>query len=492
MTRDHGRPSALSRQVPARRRVRPPSVRRRGPTGRAGLRVLASMLLGLGLWFGLRGRAADLAAPLAPSDLADPLVGATEAAPVTASDEELAAAVAADEVGESLAETIVAEGPGPVEAEGIVSTFGPPDPFQAVSVALTRGETLFQSLLRGGVPRPEASRIVGALRGHVDFGSLRPGDRFDGVFWLDEELVEGTFRSGRRQRWQLRNENGRLVVAVDPLRLTRVTEVVAGTVESSLFEAVQSAGERPALIMAFADLFRWDFDFGLQTRRGDRFEMLVEKEYLEGQFYDYGPILAARYVNAGETLTACWFDEGVEGGLSGYFHADGRSVKRAFLRAPVEFSRISSRFTRSRLHPVLGIHRPHSGVDYVAPIGTPVFSVSDGLVIDAGRMGGAGLAVRIRHNNGWITSYSHLSKIHVRKGERVKQGQMIGRVGSTGYSTGPHLDYRVKIGGRFVDPLKVDYPKGNPVPTRLLAKFQRHCGDAVARLESNRAVAAIQ
>jgi murein DD-endopeptidase MepM/ murein hydrolase activator NlpD len=491
MNRDHGRPGSLSRQAPQRRRLRPATGRRRVPLRL--LVVVGALVGGLALWVGLRGRSADPAEPAphtARAAIADALAGVPEDAGI-ASEAELAEATDGEEGARTLAEVIEAEGPGPIGPGPASYVFGPPDPFNGVAVSIERGETLFQALLRGGVSRMEAGRIVAALRGHVNFSALRPGDRFDGVFWLDEELIEGTFRSGTRARWRLRGEGGSIVAAEDPLVVRRVTEVVRGTVDTSLFQAIQEAGERPQLIMSFVNMFRWDFDFGMQTRRGDRFEMLVEKEFVEDRFYGYGPILAARYQGSQEQLTACWFDEGGSSGLSGYFHADGRSVKRAFLRAPVEFSRISSRFSKSRLHPTLGIRRPHSGVDYAAPTGTPVYSVGDGLVIDAGRMGGAGLAVRVRHNNGWITSYSHLSRILVRKGERVKQGQIVGRVGSTGYSTGPHLDFRIKIGSRFVDPLKVDYPKGDPVPARLLTRFQSSCQDAVAQIEAEVRTAAL-
>lgn len=491
MNRDHGRPGSLARQAPRRRRLRP------SPEGRRVawrlIVVLGALAGGLTLWFGLRGRGADpVAEPsshTARAAIADALAGAPEPESI-ASPEELAAAADGEDGSRALAEVIEAEGPGPIDPDPVGYAFGPPDPFNSIVVNVERGETLFQALMRGGVSRAEAGRIVAALRSHVNFAALRPGDRFDGVFWLDDELIEGTFRNGVRDRWRVRNQGGSLIAAADPVAVRRVTEVVRGIVDSSLFQAIQAAGERPQLIMSFVNLFRWDFDFGMQTRRGDRFEMLVEKEFIDDRFHGYGPILAARYHGSGEQLAACWFDEGGSG-ANGYYHADGRSVRRAFLRSPVEFSRISSRFSKSRLHPTLGIRRPHSGVDYAAPMGTPVFTVGDGLVIDAGRMGGAGLAVRVRHNNGWITSYSHLSKILVRKGERVKQGQMIGRVGSTGYSTGPHLDFRVKIGQQFVDPLKVDYPKGDPVPQHLLARFRSSCGEAVARIEADVRMAAL-
>ena len=369
------------------------------------------------------------------------------------------------------------------------SRFGPIDPFSTISAVVSRGQTLIHSLIDNGMPQAEASRTVVALSEHFNFRQLRAGDRFEGTLWLDSELIDGTLFHGRLTRYRVENQGDRLVAWHDPVRLTAVTETVQGEIKSSLFEAIYAAGEKPNLIMAFVDLFSWDFDFNVSTRAGDTFRMLVEKRFADTDFYNYGPILAARYQTNQQRYEACWFDPADGSDLAGYYHPEGNSVKGAFLRAPVKFTRISSRFTKNRLHPVLGIRRPHSGIDYAAPTGTPVYSVASGIVIDAGRMGGAGNAVRIRHPNGWITSYSHLSKIDVKRGQQVRQGQVIGKVGSTGYSTGPHLDYRVKIGGAFVDPLKLNYPRGAAIPDKFKASFQAECQERLAQLDNPAVVA---
>ncbi|XP_060085466.1 uncharacterized metalloprotease HI_0409-like [Ylistrum balloti] len=360
--------------------------------------------------------------------------------------------------------------------------FGPVDPFQRLSIVLTSGQTLFQAIIAGGVPRDEANVIIRELQKFIDFRRLQTGDRFEGILWLGEKLIEATFYHGKLDRYYLTNQNGKLLVTADPIELLTVTETVQGIVKSSLFEAIYEAQEKPLLIMSFIDLFSWDFDFNVSTKRGDRFEMLVEKRYLKDKFFGYGPILAGRYMSTGVKLEACWYQPETNPKIAGYYHLNGNAVKGAFLRTPLKYTRISSHFTLNRFHPVLKIRRPHRGIDYAAPLGTPVYAVSSGVVVDARWMGGAGRAVRIKHPNGWITSYSHLSKILVKKGRRVQQGQVVGRVGSSGYSTGPHLDYRIKINGRFVNPLKIKFPKGKSVPKTHLADFKQHCQLQLAKL----------
>jgi len=464
VARDLGRPPLLSGQRPRSRRR---------PT--AAGKWAAFAVLALAAW------AAGMLAHHNPAPLSD---NDGDAVAVAAADAAAATGAATTDTGdaggaEALAAAIEADH-GAAPGGQAAQLFGPDDPFVNVRAQLGRGETLGRALVRGGLPEREAERIIAALRGTLDFRRLKPGANFEGVLWLGEELISGTFRHGRLDRYVLESAAGNVRARHAPIVPTAVTTAVAGTVESSLFGAIQTAGERASLIMAFIDLFSWEFDFAIETRRGDRFEMLVEKQYVDGEFFDYGPIRAARYKASDRDLAACWYEGG---DASGYYNRDGSSVKRAFLRAPVKHSRISSGFTHSRFHPVLKVHRPHRGIDYAAPTGTPVYTVGDGTVIGAGRMGGAGLAVRVRHPNGWITSYSHLSKIHVRRGQRLRQGQLIGRVGSTGYSTGPHLDYRITINGQFVNPLKVRFPRGEPIPATARAAFTQQCEAAMDLLD---------
>jgi murein DD-endopeptidase MepM/ murein hydrolase activator NlpD len=267
------------------------------------------------------------------------------------------------------------------------------------------------------------------------------------------------------------------------------TAVVAGRIESSLFGAVAAAGEKDQLALDLADVFAWDVDFNTEIQRGDSFRVAVEKLALPGTPERTGRILAAELLRGDRVLRA-FRHEGAAG--AGYYDAEGRPLRKAFLRSPLRFTRISSRFSRSRLHPVLSIRRPHLGVDYAAPVGTPVSAAASGTVVLAGWLGGYGRTVRIRHANGYETLYGHLSRIHVRAGQRVQQGDRIGAVGSTGLATGPHLDYRMTRDGRFVDPLRLDAPPAEPLPERERAAFDATLREGLALLEGVEPPAAVR
>lgn len=244
-----------------------------------------------------------------------------------------------------------------------------------------------------------------------------------------------------------------------------VTEIagVTGEITDSLYNAVLAAGEGPGLAVQLADVFGWDLDFYTDPRPGDTFRLIVEKKrYLDGTPGGYGQILAAEYINEGRVYQAVLFRD--PSGRQAYYAPDGKSLQKAFLRSPLKYGgRISSRFSYSRFHPILRQRRPHLGVDYAAPVGTPVQAVGDGRVVFAGTKRGEGKLVHLRHANGYETMYLHLSAILVRPGQRVVQGQIIGRVGSTGLSTGPHLDFRVLQHGRYRNFLTLQLPPAQPV-----------------------------
>jgi murein DD-endopeptidase MepM/ murein hydrolase activator NlpD len=248
---------------------------------------------------------------------------------------------------------------------------------------------------------------------------------------------------------------------------TRIT-VVEGDIESSLFAAIAAIGEHDQLAFELAEIFAWDIDFNTEIQVGDAFRVAVEKQSLDGRFVRYGRILAAVFARGDRTLYAVRY-EGSRG--EGYYDPDGTPLRKAFLRSPLRFTRISSRFSHRRLHPILKVRRPHLAVDYAAPRGTPVTASADGVVTRAGPWGGLGRAIRLRHANGYETIYGHLSRILVRRGQRVAQGERIGAVGSTGVASGPHLDYRMKLNGRYVDPLRVQLPPAEPLPEAEYAAF---------------------
>ena len=385
-------------------------------------------------------------------------------------------------------------GPAPVSAPAPATPAPPPASPVVVEppapqvrtevVTLRRGDTLVAALARLGIGRRSSHDIASALKaGGADLRRLRPSDELEVTWALDGDPIA--------VRWEPSPWLGFAVVAVDggwevrraETRPDVRVEAVAGEVARSLFEAVEARGESPQLVLDLAEIFSSEFDFTADTRSGDRFRLLVEKRYAGDQFVDYGQILVAQYVSDGQVLTGVGFEP--EGGRHAYYDVKGRSLKKTFLKSPLEFSRITSGFTYRRPHPILGGVRPHLAVDYGAPVGTPVRAVADATVIGAGWNGGNGIQVHLRHHAGYETFYNHLSKLGpgVRPGARVEQRQVIGYVGSTGLSTGPHLDYRVKKGGVFVNPLSEKFLPGQPLDGDEHRRFLKDARTLVRRLE---------
>jgi len=353
-----------------------------------------------------------------------------------------------------------------------------------VEIVLKRGETPEMALRRTGVERGEAAAVVAALRGSVNMRRLAPGERLIVQPGPEGRPAEITYSRSPAERYEIRpGDDGRwAVTVVRPDVDTRVV-AVSGELRDSLFASMERLGEGAGLTARLVNLFEWDFDFAADSLPGDRFRLLVEKRYVDDTFIGYGDVLIAQYVSVGRSLlTSVGFDDA--SGRREYYDASGRSVKKMFLRAPLDFTRVTSGYSHARFHPVLGGYRPHLAVDYGAPIGTPVRAVADGVVLHAGWNGGYGLSVSLRHPRGYETMYNHLSKIDVRRGDRVRQRQVIGRVGSTGLSTAPHLDYRVRKGGVFVNPLGEKFIPGSPVPTHRRAAFEVHVDALLERLDA--------
>jgi murein DD-endopeptidase MepM/ murein hydrolase activator NlpD len=256
-----------------------------------------------------------------------------------------------------------------------------------------------------------------------------------------------------------------------------------GTIERSLYETMVDAGAHPGLVLRLSEVFAWQIDF-FRLRKGDRFRIVYEERTVDGRRISPGEIIAAAVTHRGETYYGFRFDEGT--GTAEFFDRNGNSLRRALLKAPLQFSRISSRFTNRRMHPVLKEYRPHRGTDYAAPRGTPVRSVGDGEVLYASYKGPNGHYVKIRHNGTYTTGYLHLSGYAdgIRPGARVAQGDVIGYVGSTGRSTGPHLDYRLWKHGTAVDPYRLEMPPSHPVQPQHRAAFERVVRDLMEYLRS--------
>jgi murein DD-endopeptidase MepM/ murein hydrolase activator NlpD len=379
----------------------------------------------------------------------------------------------------------VASAPAPAPGVAEPPAVDAPAPqVRTESVTLRRGDTLVKALGRLGVDRRASTDIAAALRANgADLRRMRPSDELAVTWTLDGEPLS--------LRWEPSPWLGFVVVATDAgwevrraeTRPDVRVEAVGGEVKSSLFEAVEGLGESPQLVLELVEIFSSDFDFTADSRGGDRFRLLVEKRYAGEQFVDYGQILVAQYLSDGRILTGVGFEP--TGGRTAYYDLDGRSLKKSFLKSPLEFTRITSGFTYARPHPILGGVRPHLAIDYGAPVGTPVRAVADGTVVVAGWNGGNGIQVHLRHHAGYETQYNHLSRLGpgVRAGMRVTQRQVIGYVGSTGLSTGPHLDYRVAKHGRFVNPLSEKFIPGQPLDGAEHRRYLKDARALVRRLE---------
>ncbi|HEY5808442.1 MAG TPA: M23 family metallopeptidase, partial [Povalibacter sp.] len=268
-----------------------------------------------------------------------------------------------------------------------------------------------------------------------------------------------------------------------------------GTIDTSLFVAARAAGVSAELIMRLAnEIFGWKIDFALEIQPGDSFDIVYEQKYRNGEYIGDGRILAADFTNEGKQHRAVYF-ESSDGQVAGYFGPDGRSMKRQFLRAPLDFTRISSNFNPSRRHPILNSIRAHKGVDYAAPTGTVIKAAGEGRVGFVGLKGGYGKVVILEHGGGISTLYGHMSRFAkaMRTGQRVSQGDTIGFVGSTGAATGPHLHYEYRINGIHKNPRTVPLPDAKPIPEQYLAEFQSHANTMLADLDRARdaAVAAV-
>jgi murein DD-endopeptidase MepM/ murein hydrolase activator NlpD len=352
--------------------------------------------------------------------------------------------------------------------------------FQAT---VKKGETLTSLLGEWLSPREidlldRQSREVFSLR------RIRQGRPYL-VRTLDDAFQSFEYEIDCDEKLVIRAEPEGFVISREPIVYQVETVLVCGTIRTSLFDAADEIGEIPVLALRLVDIFGWDVDFVLDVRAGDSFKAVVEKRYRNGEFAGYGSISAAEFINQGTTYQGFLFEN--KEGHPEYYDAKGRSLRRTFLKTPLDYARISSGFTYHRFHPIKKKWCPHPAIDYAAPVGTPVRTVGDGVVLEAGRNNaGGGNFVAIRHNSMYETYYSHLSRFAkgVRKGKRVHQGQVIGYVGNTGMSTGPHLDFRMKKNGRYVNPRRVIAPASPPVPRERIEAFRLTVDPLLARLDA--------
>lgn len=389
-----------------------------------------------------------------------------------------AAAAAAASPGASAAGAPVA----PVRLASAAGFDGAQLALSSIDVIVSRNDTLDRIFRRLKLNLADLAslRALPGLKAHLD--SLRPGESLhfthkDGaLFGLQRRLNDAQTLEVTRAGDGLKAD-----VLDNPIE-TR-TRTVGGRIYSSLFEAVEAAGARDQTAVALADIFGWDIDFVLDVRPGDSFVVTYKELWRDGHYLKDGPVLAASFVNQGREYRAVRYTD--PSGDTSYYAPDGRSMRKAFLRAPLEFSRVSSGFNTARMHPILNRIRAHKGVDYAAPIGTPVRAAGDGVIRFAGVMGGYGNLVEIQHSQSITTVYGHLARFAhgMHPGTHVTQGTVIAYVGMTGLATGPHLHYEYRVNGVFKNPQTVALPAAAPINPALSADFHAHTDPLLASLD---------
>lgn len=355
---------------------------------------------------------------------------------------------------------------------------------QAYPFVFAPRSTLSSALQSMKVTPLTVHEIVEAAKPLYNLARILPGTRFQLTYdTVDADNLTGIkFRFSPVEMLDLKKVSGVWKAEKISERVEIKTVTFAGTVNSSLWESAESAKMDPNLISDLSEIFAWQVDFARAVRVNDRWRLSVEQKFVKGEPVGWGSILAAEYQNAGELFQAALFR--VDGESVGYYALDGSSLRRMFLKSPLKYGRISSRFNRKRFHPILGIKRPHLGVDYAAAVGTPVRVVGDGIVTFAAASGGGGKIVKVRHNSTYQTAYKHLSAFGkgVKVGSRVRQGQTIAYVGNTGLSTGPHLHFEFYQSGVFVDPLGKKFPSAEPIPANRISQFRLDAAPLLASL----------
>jgi murein DD-endopeptidase MepM/ murein hydrolase activator NlpD len=371
----------------------------------------------------------------------------------------------------------------------------PPEPAVWVTRgAILSGQTLVGSLRKRGVDRDVVDLIAREMTPYFDFRHAQPGHTYRLARDDSGELLEFRYRTSETDSYKLVRGKEGYVVHREKAALVPRPALIAGVVTTNLYDAVRELGESPDLASDFADIFAWDVDFSRNVQPGDEFRILYERLFRtddEGNtvYVRPGRILAAHYSGTSGDHTAVYFEE--EEGHGGYYRPDGTSVERQFLVAPLRYARISSSYSSARLHPILKVTRPHRGIDYAAPIGTPIWAVADGKVIFRGEAGGFGNLVKIRHAKGYVSYYAHLSRFvtGLRVGQTVRQKQLIGYVGQTGLATGPHVCFRIARDGRYVNPATLRGPGGEPVSPEARYAFYQWRDAMLAELGSGSLVA---
>ncbi|MGA1839901.1 MAG: peptidoglycan DD-metalloendopeptidase family protein [bacterium] len=355
-----------------------------------------------------------------------------------------------------------------------------------LSGKIGEGESIYECLHKEGVSDRNIQLIASNLNPLMSFRSQsQPGDTYRLALTREGDIERFEYQKGPLEIYCLSRDKDNIWKAWrENIKLTKYWMSISGQIEGSLVSTFQKHGYPVSLALRFAEILEWKIDFQHEVRDGDRFSMVYERYYKGDEPIGFGNILAVMYegVMIG-TLKGFYFDQ--EEGRGDYYDLEGVSLRRAFLRAPLSYKYISSGFNHQRKHPILGYVRPHLGIDFAAPSGSPVWAVADGRVLSKSYDRNNGNQIKLRHMNGYITYYNHLSGFAkgIKKGVRVVQKQIIGYVGTTGLSTGPHLDYRVKKDSKFINPLKAKYPSGKPLNRKFLPEFQKFAANISPFLE---------
>ncbi|BCY00874.1 peptidase M23 [Stutzerimonas stutzeri] len=357
----------------------------------------------------------------------------------------------------------------------------------AKSVVVANGDTLSTVFTKVGLSPAVMHAVLASSPDAKQLSRLKIGQTLEFQLTEQGELASLRSKLNSLETLALEQTPKGYVFKKEQVKPEVSTVYARGEIDSSLFLAAKRAGLSHNLTMDLANVFGYDIDFALDIRKGDSFEVIYEEKTVEGQRVGTGNILAARFTNRGKTYSAVRYTS--KDGTTSYYNADGTSMRKAFIRTPVDFARISSRFSNGRKHPILNKIRAHKGVDYAAPHGTPIKSAGDGKVLLAGRKGGYGNTVIIQHGQRYRTLYAHMQGFAkgVRNGSTVKQGQIIGYIGTTGLSTGPHLHYEFQVDGVHVDPLGLKLPMADPIAKSEMPRFMQQSQPLMARMDEERA-----
>ncbi len=352
---------------------------------------------------------------------------------------------------------------------------------------IEKGENLSVIFGKMSLSTKDLHQITHANEFGKQFAHLKTGNELVASIDNEGQLIELIYKKNPIETLIAKRQGDDFLVEIDRKAVETQLASAHATVHSSLFLDGKAAGLNDNLIMQLANIFAWDIDFALNLREGDQFTVVYEKHLVDGQEIDGGEIVSAEFINQGQNYTAVRFVEA--DGSTGYYTPEGKSLRKAFIRTPVAFARISSRFNLRRKHPVLNRIRAHKGVDYAARTGTPVKTTGNGRIVFRGRKGGYGNTIIVKHGQKYTTLYAHLSRFKkgLKTGSRVKQGQIIGYVGKSGLATGPHLHYEFRINGKHRNPLTVKLPNSKPIDKSLLAEFKNQTTPLLAQLNKAKA-----